>query len=459
MFKKIRAILSAIMVMISTTGCSNNTNPSNSSPKNSQVTDSNLEEVEDYKYTKFIDLDTPYTMCFQNTDGTYTMYIFAAPVQYFDGEMYQPIDNSIVPSEKIGFAYENKANSIKAYLPEKISDGFVIENSDFSFRFYIDIDESKFEPGQVVEYTNIYNQLIEAVCYKSNNMSLYFYFSNAGIEMETVFENGMSETPPIIIDYNNDYARSRENLKNGYIVLRRGNDFNDIDALIYSPIALNNDEEYTINLTPAIIDMEQGIHEIKYEFENEVYKTNQSIVLYTSNMPDSCAYSTFSRNQYLSRFSFLGNSDQFGKALLYIRYRLDYFLKLNPDNVIDTSYNIVPISKNYEIDRFILQENLDQWSSTGLTWINRNKEFSSLHYFCAQLENGYISFDITEYAKKCFADETWMTESYGITLEYNGDMQIIASSDNPVFIPYLEINLSDLPNGFIPMDDINLPQE
>lgn len=51
-----------------------------------------------------------------------------------------------------------------------------------------------------------------------------------------------------------------------------------------------------------------------------------------------------------------------------------------------------------------------------------------------------------------------MTESYGITLGYEGEMRAVASSDNPMFVPYLQIDLSAMPDGFYPMVDIN-PEE
>lgn len=171
-------------------------------------------------------------------------------------------------------------------------------------------------------------------------------------------------------------------------------------------------------------------------------------------MPDSCAYSEFSQNQYLARFAYVGSSNLFGEGLDYLRYRLDYYLYLNPDNVIDASYNFKVLS-DASTDKFVVNENLDQWSSTGLSWKKRNTKFSEVNAMFTIVENGYYSLDITDYAKKCFADETWMTESYGIALGYDGDMQVVASSDNSMFIPYLQIDLSAMPEEFYPMEDIN----
>jgi hypothetical protein len=275
--------------------------------------------------------------------------------------------------------------------------------------------------------------------------------------MDTVSEKGFKETPQILIGYDNDYGKAREDYKNGYITLRRGSGFDDIDAIIYGALCKTSDN-YEMELTPNIEKITENQWGITYGFDDYQTLINQSIALYTSNMPDSCAYSNFAQNQYLARFAYVGNSDLLGDGLDYLRYRLDYYLYLNADNVIDASYNFYAIS-NADTDKFLINENLDQWSSTGLSWKKRNTEFSKLDVECTKNENGYYSIDITDYAKKCFADETWMTESYGLALGYDGDMQMIATSDNPVFIPYLQIDLSAMPDGFYAMEDINPEQE
>ena len=65
--------------------------------------------------------NTPYTVGYPNRDGTYSLYIFSSPVQYPTGDGYAVIDNTVVASGKEGFAYENKANEIKAYFPPSLS--------------------------------------------------------------------------------------------------------------------------------------------------------------------------------------------------------------------------------------------------------------------------------------------------------------------------------------------------
>lgn len=440
MIKKLLITLITIMLSLLTVGCS-------------------IKNKTEKDLVKISDFNTPYTMCYDNNDGTYTMYIYAAPVQYYDVKSYKTIDNSLVDSKKSDYLCENKANSIKTYIPKKISGEFLLEKNDFKLTFKVNVKADNFKDGIIKKYTNFYGQSIQAVCYEGEAFSLYFYASNSGLEMETVSENGILETPELLIDYDNDYSKTYDSYDNGYVLLRNGGNVDNIDGIVYAPIALNSSNDYVINLNTNLNYAEKSLTGISYTYQKPVNKVNQSVVLYTSNMPDSCAYSDFPKNQYLSRFSYLGNSEQFGEGLLYLRYRLDYYLVLNSDNVISASYNVKPLYGSENSQNYILKENLDQWSSAGLLWSKKNTKFNEIKTKCSVTDSGYLSFDITDYAKKCFSDETWMVESYGLTLSYNGDLQILASSDNPIFIPYIRIGLSALPEGFYPMKDINPPPE
>lgn len=44
------------------------------------------------------DVETPYTLCYQNADGSVSLYIFSSPIAYWDeeGEL-QMIDTSLTP--------------------------------------------------------------------------------------------------------------------------------------------------------------------------------------------------------------------------------------------------------------------------------------------------------------------------------------------------------------------------
>ena len=57
-------------------------------------------------------------------------------------------------------------------------------------------------------------------------------------------------------------------------------------------------------------------------------------------------------------------------------------------------------------------------------------------------------FDITDYAKKCFRDDTGRTEQRGMSLiTSSGISRYVTTSDNSVYIPYVEYVFYRKPNG------------
>lgn len=109
--------------------------------------------------------DSRYTVCYRNTDNTYSMYIFSSPILYKVDQGYQVIDNAIIPSEKEGFFYENRANEVKAYFPHKLTNYFRIEKGDdfIQFKPYGEFDGFTTASQQV--YTNKYGDKVNAVMY------------------------------------------------------------------------------------------------------------------------------------------------------------------------------------------------------------------------------------------------------------------------------------------------------
>ena len=71
--------------------------------------------------------DSPYTICYKNNDNTYSMYIYAAPIQYKTENGYVLIDNTIIKSDKDDYAFENKTGIVKTYFPKTLSGMFRVE--------------------------------------------------------------------------------------------------------------------------------------------------------------------------------------------------------------------------------------------------------------------------------------------------------------------------------------------
>lgn len=157
--------------------------------------------------------DSPYTICYENKDNTYTMYIFGSPIQYKTSEGYAIIDNTIIKSGNKEFSFENKSNDIKTLFPKNLSAKFTIQKGNESICFSPNFNVSDFSEAKLEEMTNMYNEKIQAVVYRNSKAELYFYPTKAGIKMEIALKEQLED--------------------NGYILFKDGN---RNSAIIYSPL-------------------------------------------------------------------------------------------------------------------------------------------------------------------------------------------------------------------------------
>ena len=88
-------------------------------------------KIESRKSEQLHTYDSPYTLYLKNADDTYTMFVFASPVQFSEGDgRYSLIDPTLVESSREGIAFENKANAVKTSFPDKADGAFRIERGE-----------------------------------------------------------------------------------------------------------------------------------------------------------------------------------------------------------------------------------------------------------------------------------------------------------------------------------------
>ena len=64
------------------------------------------------------------------------------------------------------------------------------------------------------------------------------------------------------------------------------------------------------------------------------------------------------------------------------------------------------------------------------------------------VQNGWISFNITDFVKEQVDEGKGVDETFGALLMSEDEKAVLATSDNGEFIPYLKIVLSKLPDKF-----------
>lgn len=405
--------------------------------------------------------DTPYTKCIENSDGTYSFYIYASPVQYEKNGQYVAIENTLVKSNIEEYAFENKAGKIKIYLPSKLTDEFTIkDNSGETDIVFTNIVED-FSEAELTTYTNLYGDQIEAATYTSEDteMIVYVYATFTGLHVEYQCTDKLYK-PEFVIKSDAD---SCEKNGNGYVVLKHRQ---DKEIVVYDPV-IKYGEDFSLDGRFGCVYRDNHyklVTNIKEDNLNgKMAKVDFSIERYVNKMPDSCVYSEMKKNSYLKNYAVVGQNDLYGTGWNYLRFRINYFLGTDADNVIDAEYctkNLYSNSKSCTINMF---KNPDQWSSTTMTWdkkwdneIEVDEKELKLCAVSKLNENGWLSFNLTEFVQGCVEDITWMDESIGCCmLQNDGNYTMIASSDNSLYVPYLKITLSHLPKSFRNHDDIN----
>ena len=394
---------------------------------------------------KLADFDSPYTLCVKNEDETYSFFIFASPIQYKEEQNYIIIDNGIVDSKKEEYAYENKCNKIKTYFPLSIENGFLVEQSVNKMKIMPGFDLDSFSPGKKVIYHNLYGDPIQAIIYEGAMIDLYAYPSKMGINFEIAAKSSGNLSA---YNFNIEYKSGFFYKKQDYTYIEQ---WNNIVGIIYSPI-IKHDQNIELCANEAINQVDKNSTIIKYDYQLETDDLVEfSCNLYQNKMPDTAVYSNDERNSFLANYCFVGESGLKGEGIQYARMRLNYFISINPDNILKATYNIRRLSG---AETITLYEGMEQWSSTQMTWSSR-KEPGDIISHNEHLNSGWEVFDISDYVKKCFTYGGWEKESIGIMLQEEKDYSILATSDNPLYAPYIQLELKEIPAYFECRANIN----
>ncbi len=392
------------------------------------------------------DFDTSYTKCICNGDGTYSFFVYAAPIQYEEDGKFYMVDTGLVKTSLNHYAYENKSGRIKTYFPKDICGRFLIVGGEEKIEFQFNDIMEDFTQATVVEYKNFYNDNITAVLYscEKKGIDLYMYPTISGIHIECNFKNSFFN-PKITVFSQADSL----NNKNGYYELCN----QEIQkVIIYKPIALC---EKKLDLNNQMVGkyLENAWEfsmENNYEnMDGKAIKMDFSIEKYVNKMPDSSVYSKMRNNCYLMNYAIIGENEIYGEGWDYIRFRINFFIKTDESNILNAEYCVKKLYSENENNEIIMYENQDDWSSTQMTWDDR--VFTEYDEVCSVgrlSENQWLQFDVTDYVKKCVEDIIWKTESLGVRIMEKEKYSLIATSDNSTYVPYLRIDLKELPENF-----------
>jgi len=401
--------------------------------------------------------DSPYTICYKNKDDTYSLYIFASPIQYKVGkDKYIVIDNTVIKSEEKDFVYENKTNIIKTYFPKDLEDYFRVEKDNIFLEFKVCDDLQGFSRAKRVIFTNMFGDRVSAVKYHKEDMDMVFYPTKAGIKTEIVLRKKPKKN---YFKFNLKASASWfENLKNGYVLLKEGG---ENESVVYQPLVQYMTDKQRLDITTQINIKKEGENysvEMVVDdtiLENAEYpvKVDFSFEMYQNKVPDTSVYSEFCINSYLRNYVVLGSHPIMGEGWYYTRLRIKYFFDTNPDDVIFASYNTRGLCKSEDIISIYTAK--DQWSSTSIVWDNKVGTDKFVASKKLDLQK-YSCFNLTDFIKFCLRDEDLLVESKGFLLISNGN-NIFSSNDNTLYSPFVFVHLKNPPTYFNPAESINPP--
>ncbi|MDD2362381.1 MAG: hypothetical protein PHH84_05420 [Oscillospiraceae bacterium] len=409
------------------------------------------------------DYDSPYTVCYKNKNDTYTLYIFASPIQYkTEIDRYAVIDNTVVESNENGFAFENKANNIKTYFPKTLSEPFRVEMGADFLEFAPNWNIDSFSEANQTVFTNMYGDKVSAVVYERKDMDLFFYPTKAGIKVEIVLKEKPDSNEFSFIVKSG--AASYENKRNGYVLFKNGG---RNESIIYQPLVqytadkgqkldviaqmnINREEEdylVTVAIDESIFDNAKTKYPVKLD---------PSFEMYLNKMPDSTVYSKHTVNNFLANYAVVGEHPAFGEGWHYVRYRLNFFFHANEEDIKSANYCVRNLYSSKDIATSLYRADA-QWSSTGILWSDRI-DGTELVSDTVKSKKEYGSYKINTYVQDCVGAFSWETESIGVLMkaeENSEGHQIFATSDHSLYSPYILINLTTLPTSFEKKDNIN----
>lgn len=401
--------------------------------------------------------DTPYTECIANEDGTYSMYIYTAPIQFEEDGKYRKTNTTLVESETDKYAYENKTGQVKVFFPKRIEETFEISDKNGSVRIIFKDVGTEFSEGELISYKNIFGDEMQAVAYNSvsKDMTIYIYATYTGIQVECQYRK---------LYYPFSFqiecaAEKRESGGTGYTVLKHGK---EKELVVSKPMAVYGDNISLEGKFSCKYEEKKFLFTSKLDEkipEGEVVATGFSINRYVNKIPDTNICSKVEKNAYLKPYALVGEHPVFGTGWDFTRFRINYYLGVEAEDIIKAEYATKLLYSSKKDATLNMYKNKEQWSSTLMTWESRSMETLQGLELCSEakrMENNWLVFDMTEFVKESVEDIEWMRESVGCVIEQEEEgFTLFASSDNLLYVPYLRIDLKEKPRRFSARKDVN----
>lgn len=428
------------------------------------------EEMKANGYTKVLPnySNSDVSMCYQNIDSTKSLEIYSSSIKYLrnDGK-YSLIDTRIKNvndrwASSRGYVYRTANSDIVAYYPKLLSadEGIAIRKGDFIYTIgmegrisgyaeYTDINNFINKNKKAIRYENVFGKDAEFRSYPTSlGANCEIVLNKKLISNKFSFKLNLNDpTVDVSLDSGGYVTMTKE------IPNTRGIPTAEILGIIQVPLVKdssaksNNNEHFSYKNFLEIKKLGDGSYLLTATIDKKFINSPttkypiKALICFEQkreNQPDSAIYSGKPEiNSYLSSFTVLGKSDDFGKGMIYIRYRFTEYFNLKSEEIVKANYYTYNISNNNRPTNLEMSTVSEDWCSSLLNWYNAAKTDKRTSYL--KMAKPELEFNITKEAKKWCDDKDGreMLERQGVLLRQinmgSSTWNVIQSNDGVLY--------------------------
>lgn len=396
------------------------------------------------------DFNLENVQAYEREDENKSIYLYSAPIERSSNLIFEDAEGYITEG-----SYINKR------FPIDLSNATPIEITDGDNFAKIYLQDKKIK-GELKNRVNIFGVNKQAIIYEnafSNRETYICYPTSFGANTEIVIPKRTNEHRFQIMLQLPNLAPDRNSPD--YILFKTALEKGDVKSLLYSPLLVDKEGNWSYANSVKLVnkDSENNIYTVEYSVDEDFLNDkntkfpvtlNQSIHLYKSKQPDTSAYENTGdvASHYLSPYILLGDNTLKGEGWTYVRFETLKSLDIDPEKIVSAKYvfhNLFDLNKETKISAYVVKAD---WCSINTRWFNRppfdEKPISEVII----KSSGDYKLDITPLFVEMIKNKNIENATYSIQNSFlirsdtKGSNAIIASGDNGIFSPVLEIVLA-----------------
>lgn len=358
---------------------------------------------------------------YKNEDGSKTLYVYAAPIRYtnnkgqlsiIDTRLANVTDETMKSS---GYPYTIASSDIEPFFPLQLSkeQGIKIKKE---IEYEIVLDTEREINAKVITDNNFIGEQKMQVSYKNifgTGTKMNFYPCSTGANCEMIFDEETRVNKVSFLLKFSDASVKVKKEPGGYLILTKENNGDtEIVGVIQKPLLKTQDGYISYNCSIDFSKADEKSYKIILTLDEENRKEGSTAFIAfemrREKSPDNALYSKFPdlKYAYLSNYSVIGNSENYGIGRLMTRYSFTKYFDLQESQIQKAYHYIYNLNDNQE--KFEMLSVLEDWCSVTGNW-NNNYKTGEQTSFLLQKEK-ILKFDITKEVRKWCSDSNGQME-------------------------------------------------